>query len=454
MSGYLRMFLDRRVVFIFALGFASGFPWSIIGKIFGFWLSSAGLARADIAILGGVAMIYALNFMWAPLLDRLRLPWLSRRFGQRRGWILLAQAGIAIGAVVLAWVGLSHGPWMVAIAAGCIVIAGATQDVGIDAYRIETIPREEGRKMAAGASAATAGWWTGAGLPGAAAFIIAGRAGDFMPAFVFLAACALLLVLITLLVPEPDSPRERVQAEDEARVRRLLSGTPGGGQVRQIEAWLIVTLFQPFVEFFRRNGVQLALAILVFALIFKIGEAFMGRMTPVFYREIGFTPEQVGWISGVFGWFTMVFFVLLSGMINVRLGIFRGLMISGIVMALANLNYALIALVGPNLNLFVLAEVVDNLTTAFSTVAYVSFISYLTSKVYTATQYALLASISNFGRTSVAMASGAMVTWLDSWALFFFITTLMVTPSLILLWWIRHRLQERLGEVFAKAPPG
>lgn len=454
MNSYLRMFLDKRVAFIFALGFASGFPWSIIGKIFGYWLSSAGLTRADIAVLGGVAMIYALNFLWAPLLDRVRLPWLSRRFGQRRGWILLAQIGIAIGALSLALVGLAHGPLMVAVAAGFIVISGATQDVGVDAYRIETIPREEGRMMAAGASAATAGWWTGAGLPGAIAFIIAGRMDDFLPAFLFLAACALGLILITLLVPEPDSPREQVQAEDEARVRRALAETPGGRRVRQAEAWLIVTVFQPFVEFFRRNGLYLSLAILVFALIFKIGESFMGRMTPVFYQEIGFTPEQVGWVSGVFGWFTMVVFVILSGMINVRFGIFRGLLISGIVMALANLNYAAIALIGPNLQLFVFAEIVDNLTTAFSTVAYVSFISYLTSKVYTATQYALLASISNFGRTSMAMASGAMVTWLDSWALFFVMTTIMVIPSLILLWWIRHRLTERLGDVFAKAAPG
>ncbi len=454
MASYLSMFRDRRVAYIFALGFASGFPWSIIGKIFGFWLSSAGLTRADIAILGGVAMIFALNFLWAPLQDRVRLPWLCRRFGQRRGWILLAQFGLALGALAIALVGLTYGTAVIAVAAAFVVISGATQDVSIDAYRIESIPREEGRMMAAGASAATAGWWTGAGLPGAAAFIIAGRTDDWFLAFMFLAICALGLIVITLLVPEPDSPREIVQAEDEARVRRLLAQTPGGGRIKQAEAWLFVTVFQPFIEFFRRNGLFLAMAILVFAFIFKIGEAFMGRMAPVFYQEIGFTPEQVGWVSGVFGWFTMVCFVFLSGIINVRLGIFRGLMISGIVMALANLVYALIAVIGPSVQLFVLAEVIDNLTTAFSTVAYVSFISYLTSKVYTATQYALLASIGNFGRTSLAMVSGTMVTWLDSWALFFCITTLMVTPSLILLWWIRHRLQERLGDVFAKAAPG
>lgn len=452
MSDYLRLFLDRRLVFIFALGFASGFPWSVIAKTFSFWLSSEGLARTDIAVLGGVTMIYALNFLWAPLLDRVRLPGLCTRLGQRRGWILLAQAGIVLGTAGLAIVGLSFGLVVIAVSAAFIVVSGATQDVAIDAYRIESIPREEGSKMAAGAAATAAGWWTGAGLPGAAAFIIAGRSDDWGIAYLFLAFCALGLLAITLAVPEPRSDREKRQAEDEARVRKALTGN-GDNDAARAEAWLLVTVVQPFVEFFRRNGLKLSLGILVFAFIFKIGEAFMGRMAPVFYEEIGFTAEQVGWISGVFGWVTMVGFMFLSGLINVRLGIFRGLLISGIVMALANLNYALIAVVGPNVVLFVWAETVDNLTTAFSTVAYVAFISYLTSKVYTATQYALLASLGNFGRTSLAMASGFMVTWLDSWALFFVATTIMVIPSLILLLWIRRALTERMGDYFSRSRP-
>lgn len=454
MNDYLRLFADRRLVYIFALGFASGLPWSLLAKPFSFWLSSEGLSRADIAVLGGVTMIYALNFLWAPLLDRVRLPWLCTRFGQRRGWILLAQLGMAAGAAAVAAVGLEFGVVVIALAAAFIVFAGATQDVAIDAYRIEAIPREEGSKMAAASAAAAGGWWTGAGLPGAAAFIIAGRTGDWGLAYFFLALCALGLLAITLWVPEPSSDREARQAADEARVRRRLAGreqSKGRGGREAAAAWLLVSVVQPFVEFFRRNGVKLSLGILVFAFIFKIGEAFMGRMTPVFYEEIGFSAEQVGWITGVFGWGTMVGFLFLSGMINVRLGIFRGLLFSGIIMALANLNYAMIALIGPSVGLFIWAEIVDNLTTAFSTVAYVAFISYLTSKVYTATQYALLASLGNFGRTSLAMASGVMVTWMDSWALFFAATTIMVTPSLILLLWIRRALTLRMGDYFSRS---
>jgi MFS transporter, PAT family, beta-lactamase induction signal transducer AmpG len=147
----------------------------------------------------------------------------------------------------------------------------------------------------------------------------------------------------------------------------------------------------------------------------------------------------------------MVGFLFLSGMVNVRLGIFRGLLFSGILIALANLNYAWIAVIGPSVGWLIWAEIMDNLTTAFSTVAYVAFISYLTSKAYTATQYALLASLGNFGRTSLAMVSGYMVTALDSWALFYVMTTIMVIPSLILLLWIRHALAARMGAFFSRS---
>ncbi len=449
-SGYLRLFLDRRLAYIFALGFASGFPWAVIGSTFSYWLSSAGLSRASIGVLGSVTVIFALNFLWAPLMDRLRLPVLCRRFGQRRGWILLAQAGIVVGTASIALVDLALGVTAVALSAAFVVFSAATQDVAIDAYRIETIPREEDRKMAAGSAATAAGWWTGAGLPGACAFFIAGHTDDWSVAYQFLAVVALLLLIITLCLPEPKSDRVERQAEDEARLRELLTARGSSYLAAWSGAWLATTVVQPFVEFFRRNGWKLALGILGFIILFKVGEAFMGRMAAVFYREIGFTAQQVGWISGMMGWVTMVGFIFLSALINVRMGIFRGLLISGVAMALANLVYSLMAVVGPNLNLFAFAVIVDNFTTAFSTVAFVAFISFLTSKVYTATQYALMASLGNLSRTTLAAGSGFMVDWLDSWAAFFFLTTIMVIPSLLLLISIRHTLTRRMGAFFSR----
>ncbi len=446
-----RLFLDRRLIYIFVLGFASGFPWAVIGNAFSVWLSDAGLTRTSIGVLGSVTMIFALNFLWAPLLDRVKLPLLCTRLGQRRGWIFLAQIGVLTGTFLISLTDPSIGITATALAAAMIVFCAATQDVGIDAYRIETIPASEPRGMAAGAAVTAAGWWTGAGLPGAAAFWIAGSTdGGWTLAFQFLALVMLVLVIVTLFLPEPVSDREQRQAEDEARVRGLLARKHKPGNIATITAWLTVTAIVPFAEFVKRNGLRLTVSILGFIVLFKIGEAYMGRMAAVFYRELGFSHQEIAAVSGLIGWVTMVGFLILSGAINVRMGIFKGLMISGIAMALANLIYSVMAIVGPNIPLFIFAVVADNFTTAFSTVAFVAFVSFLTSQVYTASQYALMASLGNFSRTSLAAGSGWMVDVLGgNWALFFFITTIMVTPSLILLWWIRHQLYDRLGEVFS-----
>jgi MFS transporter, PAT family, beta-lactamase induction signal transducer AmpG len=447
---FWQLFADRRLIYIFVLGFASGFPWAVIGNAFSVWLSDAGLTRTSIGVLGSVTMIFALNFIWAPLLDRVKLPWLCSRFGQRRGWILLAQMGVLSGTLVMAATDPTVGTMAIALVAAFIVFGAATQDVGIDAYRIETIPSSEPRGMAAAAAVTAAGWWSGAGLPGAGAFWIAGTApGGWSTAFHFLAMVMAVIVFVTLFLPEPESDREDRQAEDEARVREALSKRDKPGRVSTVVAWFTVTAIVPFAEFVRRNGVKLTVSILSFIVLFKIGEAFMGRMAAVFYRELGFSHQEIAMVSGVMGWFTMTLFMLLSGVINVRMGIFRGLLISGVAMALANLVYSVMALVGPNMALFAFAVVADNFTTAFSTVAFVAFISFLTSQVYTASQYAVMASMGNLSRTSLAAGSGWMVDMLaGSWAMFFFITTIMVTPSLVLLWWIRHQLYDRLGEVF------
>ncbi len=447
---FWKLFADRRLIYIFILGFASGFPWAVIGNAFSVWLSDAGLTRTSIGVLGSVTMIFALNFIWAPLLDRVKLPWLCSRFGQRRGWILLAQMGVLSGTLVMAATDPTVGTIAIALVAAFIVFGAATQDVGIDAYRIETIPASEPRGMAAAAAVTAAGWWSGAGLPGAGAFWIAGTApGGWSTAFHFLAMVMAVIVVVTLFLPEPESDREARQAEDEARVREALSKRDKPGRVSTVVAWFTVTAIVPFAEFVRRNGVKLTVSILSFIVLFKIGEAFMGRMAAVFYRELGFSHQEIALVSGVMGWFTMTLFMLLSGVINVRMGIFRGLLISGVAMALANLIYSVMALVGPNMTLFAFAVVADNFTTAFSTVAFVAFISFLTSQVYTASQYAVMASMGNLSRTSLAAGSGWMVDMLaGSWAMFFFITTIMVTPSLVLLWWIRHQLYDRLGEVF------
>ncbi len=424
----------------------------LIGSTLSAWLFESGLTRTAIGAFGSIAIIYAMNFLWAPLLDRVRLPLLCGRLGQRRGWILATQLLIAATTLAISFTdpSLSY-LWTASIGLG-IATASATQDVAIDAYRIEIIDVGENDKLTAASAMTTAGWWTGFGLPGGVALVLADLPGwDWGNVYQFLALVMVALMLFTLMIPEPASNREERQREDENRMRAALAGrTDTNGATRAL-AWLAVTVLQPFAEFIRRNGLGLALAILGFILLFKIGEAFMGRMAIVFYREIGFSNTDIGMVSKFMGWATMLVFTLLGGLVNVRFGIFKGLLIGGIAMASTNLLFSVMALAGPHMWLFAVAVIADNFTTALSTVTFVAFISYLTSRVYTASQYALMASLGNLSRTTLAAGSGLMVDGLGGdWALFFFLTTLMVIPSLMLLLWIRKALTERLGDVFSR----
>jgi len=213
----------------------------------------------------------------------------------------------------------------------------------------------------------------------------------------------------------------------------------------RITAWLAVMVVEPVKEFFDRTGVRLGVSVLLFLFLFKLGEAFLGRMAIVFYKEVGFTDTQIAYYSKLMTAGVTILFSMAGGLLNARIGIIKGLFVGGIAMAASNLMFSWIALVGPNERLYAATIFVDGFTSAMSTVAFVAFISYFTSHTYTGTQYALLASIGTLGRTLVSGASGFVVDALHgNWALFFVITALMVVPSLILLIYVGRLLKERV----------
>ena len=190
----------------------------------------------------------------------------------------------------------------------------------------------------------------------------------------------------------------------------------------------------PIISFFKKNGLSVAIGIIGFIFLFKIGEAFLGRMSIVFYKEIGFSKSQIAIFSKGLGWVTTIIFTLLGGIMAMKTGTIKTLFLAGILMALTNLLFALLAWTGKSEFLFAFAVIADDITAAFATVAFVAFISLLVDRTYTATQYALLASIGTAGRTTLASSSGALVDWLNgNWVTFFILTTLMVIPSLICL---------------------
>ncbi|MCT8126982.1 MFS transporter [Alishewanella sp. BS5-314] len=434
----LASYQDIRLLFIFFMGCASGFPWVLIGSNMSGWLNDAGLSRAAIGYFGSIFVVYALNFLWAPLLDRIKLPLLGRYLGQRRSWILLMQSLMLLATLAIAYTNPGESLLFTSLLAMTIALASATQDVAIDAYRIELIG-DDTIRVAPAAAMGVIGWWTGYSLPGYLAFSHADQYG-WPAVYLGMAALIALLMIFTLLSREPNTEREQLQQAAAARYQASLGRTAG----KPYLVWLSVTVFEPFVEFFRRNGWQLAILILSFVFLFKIGEAFLGRMSIQFYKEVGFSNEQIAEYSKLVGWVATIGFTLIGSAINIRFGIIRGLFIGGVAMAASNLMFAWIALAGPKPELFIAAILVDNFTAAFSTVAFVSFLTWLTGRAFTATQYALLASLGNLGRTTLASFSGELVDALaGNWALFFVITALMVIPGLCLLLIVGKKLQQR-----------
>ena len=439
------LFLDERMRRIFLLGVMSGFPWVLIGSSLSLWLKEDGLSRSAVGWAGLIFAVYAVNFLWAPLVDRLRLPYLTDRLGHRKSWILLMQ--VLILASLLLWSTLAPSVNItLVIGAGLLIaVCSATQDITIDALRIEQIDKADTAAMAAGASVAVIGWWSGFKLGGLIALMVAdklemmGFENYWQMTFILLGGLVVLCNIGLLLIPETGTKeRSRAQAEAQAAFQQKLGGD---NLATQAASWIGSTVLMPLFSFFQKNGVKMGLAILSFIFLFKIGEAFMGKMSIIFYKEVGFSKSDIALYSKGLGWITTVVFTLLGGYFALKSGVVRALLISGAVMAATNILFSALAWAGKVEWLFAVAVILDDLAAAFATVAFVTFISLLVDRNYTATQYALLASIGTLGRTLLASSSGELVDWLEGdWGVFFILTAVMVIPSLAILWSMRKRL--------------
>ncbi len=457
----LSIYFERRMARILLLGIISGFPWVLIGSCLNLWLKEEGLSRTTIGWASLIFFVYAFNFLWSPLIDRVRVPLLTAWLGHRRAWIVALQA-VILTCLVLWSVAQPTADLSGVVAIGLVIaIASATQDIAIDALRIEQIGKTESESMAAGAATAVVGWWTGFKLGGvialetAEAFQGAGVEDYWQATFLCLGALVILCNIGLLFVHETAaSERVAAQVEDDEKIISHLHIT---SRYSRVVAWFVGIVLNPLTSFFRRNGIAIAAAVLGFIFLFKIGEAFLGRMSLIFYKEIGFSKSDIALYSKGLGWVVTVAFTVLGSFLAIRIGLVRAMFAAGIAMAVTNLLFATMAWSDRSELLFATAVVVDDLTSAFATVTFVAFISLLVDRTYTATQYALLASIGTAGRTIFAASSGAMVDWLDGdWGTFFVITTLMVIPSLACLWAIRSKLRDMLAgkrvRLFSKEP--
>jgi MFS transporter, PAT family, beta-lactamase induction signal transducer AmpG len=429
----LKPLLDRRFLYIFVLGFSSGFPWVLHGSVLTLWMRSEGLTRSAVGYIGIVTAIYAFKWIWSPLIDLVRLPILARHTGHYRAWILLMQLFLAITTWLLGRAEPTGSLFVLGLFTLGVATASATQDIAIDAYRILLFRADEiDTKQPYGSAVITAGWWSGYGfIGGAVALWLGGQTMGFTWPEVYNVAAGTFIVLMLFVVMMPEPARDP-----------RASATP---QAFNWDGWFRRDIAAPFVEFFQRCGYQLGFAILGFLLLFRFGEAILGDMSLVFYTEIGFTTEQLAFYNRFLGGLSIVAFSFMGAAVNSSFGVMRGLLIGGIAMATANLLYVVMAHVGPDPRLFMATLLIDNFCQAFATVATLTFMTYFTSRTYTGTQFALMSSISTFGRTTLAASSGLIIDSMDgNWTLFFIFTTLAVIPSLLLLVWMgklleRHR---------------
>lgn len=445
----LNPYLDRRMLRILLLGIMSGFPWVLIGSALSLWLKENDVSRSTIGWAGLIFGVYAINFLWSPLIDRIHIPYLSKKIGHRKSWIISMQIVILFSLILWSTLDPSENlGFVIAVGLG-IAVSSATQDITIDALRIEQIGEKEGKAMSAGAAISVVGWWTGYKIGGVISLISAsffqekGFENYWQLSFLLLGSVIILTSIALILIPEKSSKlRKSLQFEND---KLLMDKIKVKNHFSKISIWLYGTLINPLLSFFKKNSFSVAVGLLSFIFLFKIGEAFLGRMSIIFYNEIGFSKTDIALYSKGIGWITTITFTLLGGLFAMRMGLVKAMFVSGIIMALTNLMFSILALVGQSEILFAFTVLVDDLAAAFATVAFVGFISALVDRTYTATQYALLASIGTAGRTLFASSSGALVDWLNgSWEIFFIITAIMVIPSLLCLMAIKNKL--RLNE--------
>lgn len=423
-----RSFLpERSWVLIGILGFFSGLPLALTASTLTAWLSDAGVTRASIGLFAAIATPYAFKFLWSPLLDGLKLPYLTRRLGRRCGWLLVTQMLLAAAIAAMGLTNPAINPWMTALAGVVIATLSATQDTIIDAYRVERLPKEA---QGTGAAWATFGYRIGMLVSGAGALYLADNIGWEMT-YAAMAAVMGVGVGVTIVMKESSV----VSRESSAS---FLSTQDSG-----LRTFLRDYVIAPLRDFMTR---PLWLAVLLFVVLYKLGDAFMGIMFNPFLLDIGFTKTQIAQVVKLYGLIATILGTFAGGWLVGHVGMFRALMLCGFGHMLTNLLLVELAGRGADVDFLILAISTENFTGGMATAAFIAYLSALCKLNYTATQYALLSSLAAFGRTWLSTPSGALAAAVG-WEIFFAIASLMALPGLLLLWWIERRKKAAMTRV-------
>jgi PAT family beta-lactamase induction signal transducer AmpG len=450
-SEALRVYLEPASLRMFFLGFGAGLPLLLVLGTLSFRLREAGIDRTTIGFLSWIGLAYGLKWIWAPLVDRLPLPWLTRLLGRRRGWLLLAQSGVIAGLVGMGFADPRAGLDAVIGFALLVAFASATQDIALDAYRIESAQVE---KQAALAAMYQTGYriamiWAGAGV----LWIAARSAGvegagysaaAWTTAYLAMAGSMLVGVATVLLSPEPaaEAARARSDGEERALAARLVAERGMSPRAAALTAWLRMAVIGPFADFIGRYRWH-ALLLLALIAVYRISDVVMGIMANPFYVDMGYTKDEVAAVSKLYGVVMTLAGAFIGGVLALRFGVARILLLGAVLSAGSNLLFAWLATRGHDLTGLIFTISADNLSAGIASAAFVAYLSSLTNVRYSATQYALFSSVMLLLPKFVAGFSGAFV---DAFGYvpFFYGTALLGVP-VVLLVWLASRVNARPG---------
>jgi PAT family beta-lactamase induction signal transducer AmpG len=416
---------------VLLMGFSSGLPLALTFATLSFRLAEIGVSRTAIGLFALVGVPYSVKFLWSPLIDRLPIPLFTSKLGRRRGWALAIQPILGLAILALGFADPLAAPGLTALVALTVAFFSASQDIVIDAYRIELLrPEEQG----AGAAATQWGYRFGM-LAASAGALYAASFGGWRFSYGLMAALMLVGMATVWFTPEPGGVWP-------------LEPLPGLTTLAWVAAWLKRAVLAPFSDMLTRPG---ALAILAFVVLYKFGDALAATMSNPLYVSLGFTKVEVANIGKIYGFAASLAGLALGGVVVLRLGVMRALLVCGILQMLSNLMYAVQASAGHNVPVLALTIGVENLTGGMGSAAFVAYLSGLCNIAFTATQYALLSSLAAVGRTTLSASGGALADVLG-WSPFFLLSTAACLPGLALLVWIMRARTHHRPRQFADQP--
>jgi MFS transporter, PAT family, beta-lactamase induction signal transducer AmpG len=416
----LRVYRDPRILAIFCMGFASGLPLALTGATLSIWLKQSGITLTAIGLFAPVGLSYNLKFLWAPAMDRVRLPLLTARFGRRRGWALLIQLLLALAIVVLGLSDPDTNLSRVAVCAVVVAFLSASQDIVIDAYRVELLDKDE---QGAGAAATQIGYRIGMLASGAGALYLAQYLSWFA-AYAVMAALIVASMIVIVATREPQRPA-------------AVTGP-----------WFKGAVVAPFLDFMRHRQ---WLLILIFVVLYKFGDALAGVMAGPFYVDLGFRLSEIASVAKVFGVGASIAGVFLGGIAVYRWGVMRALLLCGALQMGSNLMYLAQLWAGHDVGILAVTIATENVTGGMASAAFVAYLSGLCSPAFTATQYALLSALAAVARTVLASSGGYFADQLG-WAAFFVLATAACLPGLALLLYLMRSADTHQPRAVAVEP--